>query len=103
MELKYQITPLRSQTLTDAYWLTKDVEPCHPPQVAVPKKQFVPYNNFYQKSTLREDHKQTLANGYPTPNPTTTLKLVITPSLNIVKMMVLPVLLRAHFLIQLSK
>lgn len=49
--IKFQIRPLRPQTLTDAYCLAKDVEPYHPPVSTVPKKQGTPYANYYQKNT----------------------------------------------------
>lgn len=47
--IKFQIRPLRPQSLTDAYWLAKDVEPCHPPLPSFPKRTGLAYSNFYQK------------------------------------------------------
>ena len=44
-----------------------------------------------QRSTLGEDIKLMLVNGYPAPTPTTTLREVITPTPKILKMKVLPV------------
>ena len=49
--IKYQMRPLRPATLTDAFCLARDVEPCHPPVVASTKRTSVPYNNYYQKNT----------------------------------------------------
>jgi hypothetical protein len=45
----------------------------------------------HQKATQNEDIKLTLVNGYPAPTPTITLREVITPTPNILKMKVLPV------------
>ena len=45
----------------------------------------------HQRATQNEDIKLMLVNGYPAPTPTITPKEVITPTLNIVKMKVLPV------------
>ena len=45
----------------------------------------------HQGATQNEDIKLVLVNGYPTPTPTTTLREVITPTPNILKMKVLPV------------
>src|SRR3954465_1958504 len=42
-------------------------------------------------ATQNEDIKLMLVNGYPAPTPTTTLREVITPTLNTLKMKVLPV------------
>ena len=44
-----------------------------------------------QGVTQNKDIKLMLVNGYPAPTPTTTPKEVITPTLNILKMKVLPV------------
>ena len=44
-------------------------------------------------ATQNKDIKLMLVNGYPTPTPTTTPREVITPTPNILKMKVLPVLL----------
>ena len=44
----------------------------------------------HQEATQKEDIKLMLVNGYPVPTPTITLKEVITPTLNILKMKVLP-------------
>uniref|UniRef100_A0A8R7QFA8 Retrotransposon gag domain-containing protein n=1 Tax=Triticum urartu TaxID=4572 RepID=A0A8R7QFA8_TRIUA len=46
--IKYQMRPLSPATLTDAFCLARDVEPCHPP-VVHQKKSSVSYNNYYQK------------------------------------------------------
>ena len=46
----------------------------------------------HQRATQNEDIKLMLVNGYPVLNPTTTPREVITPTLNILKMKVLPVL-----------
>ena len=48
-------------------------------------------NKSHQGATQKEDIKLMLVNGYPTPTPTITPKEVITPTLNILKMKVLPV------------
>ena len=45
----------------------------------------------HQGATQKEDIKLMLVNGYPAPTPTITLKEVITPTPNILKMKVLPV------------
>ena len=45
----------------------------------------------HQGATQNKDIKLTLVNGYPAPTPTITLREVITPTLNILKMKVLPV------------
>ena len=45
----------------------------------------------HQGATQKEDIKLRLVNGYPSPTPTITLKEVITPTPNILKMKVLPV------------
>ena len=45
----------------------------------------------HQRATQNEDIELTLVNGYPAPIPTITLKEVITPTPNILKMKVLPV------------
>ena len=45
----------------------------------------------HQRATQDEDIKLMLVNGYPVPTPTTTLREVITPTPNILKMKVLPV------------
>ena len=46
----------------------------------------------HQRATQNKDIKLMLVNGYPVPTPTTTLREVITPPPNIVKMKVLSVL-----------
>ena len=45
----------------------------------------------HQGATQNEDIKLMLVNGYPAPTPTITPREVITPTLNILKMKVLPV------------
>ena len=45
----------------------------------------------HQGATQNEDIKLMLVNGYPAPTPTITLREVITPTPNILKMKVLPV------------
>src|SRR4051812_2790724 len=45
----------------------------------------------HQGATQNEDIKLMLVNGYPAPTPTTTPREAITPTLNILKMKVLPV------------
>ena len=45
----------------------------------------------HQRATQNKDIKLMLVNGYPAPTPTISLKEVITPSPNILKMKVLPV------------
>ena len=45
----------------------------------------------HQRATQNEDIKLMLANGYPAPTPTITLREAITPTPNILKMKVLPV------------
>ena len=45
----------------------------------------------HQGATQKEDIKLMLVNGYPAPTPTITLKEVITPTPDILKMKVLPV------------
>ena len=45
----------------------------------------------HQGATQNEDIKLMFVNGYPAPTPTITLKEVITPTLNILKMKVSPV------------
>ena len=45
----------------------------------------------HQGATQNEDIKLMLVNGYPAPTPTVTLREVITPTLKILKMKVLPV------------
>ena len=45
----------------------------------------------HQGSTKNKDIKLMLVNGYPAPTPTITLREVITPTPNILKMKVLPV------------
>ena len=45
----------------------------------------------HQGATQNKDIKLMLVNGYPAPTPTTTLREVITPTQNILKMKVLPV------------
>jgi hypothetical protein len=42
--IKFQLRPLRPVTLTEAYWMAKDMEPNHPP-----KRQFNSYGPQYQK------------------------------------------------------
>ena len=49
-----------------------------------------------QGATQNEDIKLMLVNGYPVPAPTTTPREVITPTPNILKMKVLPVLHLCH-------
>ena len=44
----------------------------------------------HQGATQKEDIKLMLVNGYPVPTPIITPKEVITPTLNILKMKVLP-------------
>ena len=44
----------------------------------------------HKGATQNKDIKLMLVNGYPAPTPTITLKEVITPTPNIVKMKVLP-------------
>ena len=44
----------------------------------------------HQEATQNEDIKLMLVNGYPAPTPTITLREVITPTPNILKMKVLP-------------
>ena len=48
-------------------------------------------NHQGQGATQNEDIKLMLVNGYLAPTPTITLREVITPTLNILKMKVLPV------------
>lgn len=57
--IKFQIRPLRPQTLTDAYCLAKDVEPCHPPLLPSVKKQGFSYTNYYQKQQVNVQTKPT--------------------------------------------
>ena len=45
----------------------------------------------HQGATQNEDIKLMLVNGYPAPTPTATPREVITPTLKILKMKVLPV------------
>ena len=45
----------------------------------------------HQGATQNEDIKLMLVNGYPAPTPTITPREAITPTLNILKMKVLPV------------
>ena len=45
----------------------------------------------HEGATQNEDIKLMLVNGYPAPTPTTTPREAITPTLNILKMKVLPV------------
>ena len=45
----------------------------------------------HQRATQNKDIKLMLVNGYPVPTPRITLREVITPTLNILKMKVLPV------------
>ena len=45
----------------------------------------------HQGATQKEDIKLMLVNGYPVLTPITTLREVITPTMNILKMKVLPV------------
>ena len=45
----------------------------------------------HQRATQNEDIKLMLVNGYPAPTPTNTPREAITPTLNILKMKVLPV------------
>ena len=45
----------------------------------------------HQGATQNEDIKLMLVNGYPVPTPNITLREAITPTLNILKMKVLPV------------
>ena len=49
--IKFQLRPLRPQSLTDAYCLAKEVEPNHPPISAIPKKMASTFVNYYQKNT----------------------------------------------------
>ena len=56
--IKYELRPLRPQTLTDAYYLAKDIEPCHPHIAAAPKKTGTTFNNFYQKPNWIPPAKQ---------------------------------------------
>lgn len=49
--IKFQLRPLRPQSLTDAYCLAKEVEPNHPPISAMPKKNTSTFVNYYQKNT----------------------------------------------------
>ena len=44
----------------------------------------------HQGATQNEDIKLILVNGYPAPTPTITSRVAITPTLNILKMKVLP-------------
>lgn len=55
--IKFQIRPLRPQSLTDAYCLAKDVEPNHPPISSAFKKQDFSYVNYYQKSSVGLQNK----------------------------------------------
>ena len=55
--IKFQIRPLRPQTLTDAYCLARDIEPCHPHIAAAPKKTGTTFNNFYQKPNWSAEAK----------------------------------------------
>jgi hypothetical protein len=50
----------------------------------------------HQRATQDEDIKLILVNGYPVPTPTTTPREFITPTSNILKMKVLPVLHLCH-------
>ena len=50
----------------------------------------------HQRATQDEDIKLMLVNGYPVPTPKTTPREVITPTPNILKMKVLPVLHLCH-------
>ena len=50
----------------------------------------------HQRATQDKDIKLTLVNGYPVPTPTTILRETITPTPNILKMKVLPVLYLCH-------
>ena len=50
----------------------------------------------HQRATQDEDIKLTLVNGYPVLTPTTTPREAITPTPNILKMKVLPVLHLCH-------
>ena len=45
----------------------------------------------HQGATQNEDIKLMLVNGYPAPTPAITSREIITPTLNILKMKVLPV------------
>ena len=50
----------------------------------------------HQRATQDKDIKLMLVNGYPVPTPTTTPREAITPTPNILKMKVLPVLHLCH-------
>ena len=57
----------------------------HPGEARIQKERKV-----HQGATQKEDIKLMLVSGYPAPTPTITPKEVITPTLNILKMKVLP-------------
>lgn len=56
--IKFQLIPPRTQTLTDASCLAKEVEPCHPPQNTTTRKQGLSYTNYYQKQNVNFQSKQ---------------------------------------------
>lgn len=55
---KFQLRPLRPQTLADAYCMAKDIEPNHPHIVVASKKQGTTFNIFCQKSNWTSQPKQ---------------------------------------------
>lgn len=68
--IKYQVRPLRPASLTDAYWLAIDIEPCHPP-----KKNYntyhIPYAKYQQTQFNRTDHVQLPGTSVKTTETTT--------------------------------
>ncbi|XP_073355335.1 uncharacterized protein [Aegilops tauschii subsp. strangulata] len=69
--IKYQLRLLRPTSLTDAYCLAKEIEPCHPPPVTQVKKSTVPYNNYWQKTVTPAAGKQVI-NTVAVPTTTAT-------------------------------
>ncbi|XBI85410.1 hypothetical protein VPH35_093554 [Triticum aestivum] len=55
--IKFQIRPHKPQTLTHAYCMAKEVEPCHPPVLPAAKKQNIPYTNYFQKQQYNVQSK----------------------------------------------
>ena len=63
--IKFQIRPLRPQSLTYAYCLAKEVEPNHPPASIVQKKQQSSLENFYQKNNNNFQNKSSTTTATP--------------------------------------
>ena len=62
--IKYQLRPLRPASVTEAYWMARDVEPSHPP-----KKTYTAYTPGFQKFQTYTQTRQALSPIPPLPKP----------------------------------